>query len=378
MKVLLLVVGLNVGGTETHVLDLASLMDARFNVVVCSLKPIARLGHELQARGVRVISLEGKGKGDIRVLWRFWKVLKVERPDVVHAFLFWANVTARLISQFRPKVHVISSYHDEIVSEGWINRVLDRFTMRWTEHLVCCSEAVRRSMKQHIGGAGKPVTVIPFGVHAERFRGAEVEKGRDHAQAHLPVLGTICRLVEPKKGLTVLLDAIAKLEQDQGGPVCQVMIVGEGPADSELRLQSERLGLAMRVRFMGARRDIPELLSQIDIFVLPSVYEGFGIAILEAMAAGKPVIATWVGGVPEFVKSGESGLLVPPGDSNKLAAAIHLLLSDSARARVMGLNGQAHVLTQYTIQSVVKQHEQLYDRCMARLPGVSVSFPVSV
>jgi glycosyltransferase involved in cell wall biosynthesis len=362
------VVGLDVGGTEAHVVELASGMDRKkFEVVVCSLKPVGRLGEELCARGIRVVSLGGVGKFDLRVFIRLWCIIKSERPDVVQAFLFWANIAARLVGQLGLQCGVISSYHDEVVPEGWLNRVIDRATMKWTKYIVCCSEAVRRSVEQRIGGGKNQFVVIPFGVNTDRFREPRgILGGTIALQNGLPVIGTVCRLVEPKKGLKYLLEAVAQLEQEAGKPVCQVLFVGEGPAEQSLRTLSERLGISPRVAFVGIRRDIPEVLSLMNIFVLPSLYEGFGIAILEAMAAGKPVVATAVGGIPEFVVPGQSGFLVPPGDAPALARAMKQLLDEPEKARAMGRQGQEHVKKHYSIESVVRQHEQLYELCLAQ------------
>lgn len=367
-KVLLLVVGFDVGGTEAHVLELASRVDRRtIEVLVCSLKPLGCLGDELRARGVRVVSLDGLGKFDLRVLSRLWRVIKTEQPDVIQAFLFWANIAARLVGYLAKTIRVISSYHDEVVPESRLNRAVDRLTMNWTKYVVCCSEAVRRSVEQRIGGEKEQFVVIPFGVETSRFGDAGMMAGEVLGlQKGLPVIGTVCRLVEPKKGLRFLLEAMAHLEREAAKPVCQLLIVGEGPAEEALRSLGEQLGIASRVVFSGMRRDIPRLLSLIDIFVLPSLYEGFGIAILEAMAAGKPVVATTVGGIPEFVVPGESGLLVQPGDSVALAAAIRQLLAQPERAKVMGRRGQEHVRKHYSIESVVRQHEQLYELCVAQ------------
>ena len=367
IKLIFLVVGLGVGGTESHLLELASRIDRkRFEVVVVSLKPDGLLVSELRSRGVRVISLNGKGKMDIRVLFRLREILRAERPDVVQAFLFLANVVALLCGRILKSFAVISSYHDEVVSEGWFNRMIDRATMKWAAHIVCCSEAVRRSVDQKIGRGKNNFAVIPFGVDTDWFREPRGISGSTIVlQKGLPVIGTVCRLVEPKKGLKYLLEAVAQLEQEAGKPVCQVLLVGEGPAEQGLRTLSERLGISPRVAFVGARRDIPAVLSLMSIFVLPSLYEGFGIAILEAMAAGKPVIATTVGGIPEFVVSGQSGFLVPPGDAPALARAIKQLLDEPEKACAMGRQGQAHVKKHYSIESVVRQHEQLYELCLA-------------
>ena len=298
---------------------------------------------------------------------RLWRFVRREQPDVIQAFLFWANVASRLVGHFEKTMQVISSYHDEVVPEGWLNRAIDRLTMKWTRYIVCCSESVRRSVGRRIGGTKEQFVVIPFGVETTRFGDAGPMAGTvSGLQEGLPIIGTVCRLVEPKKGLRYLLEAMAHLEREAGKPVCQVLIVGEGPAEKTLRALSEQLGIGSRVVFAGMRRDIPQLLALMDIFVLPSLYEGFGIAILEAMATGKPVVASTVGGIPEFVVSGESGLLVPPGDSIALAAAIRQLLDQPERAKLMGRRGQEHVRQYYSIESVVRQHEQLYEMCVAQ------------
>jgi glycosyltransferase involved in cell wall biosynthesis len=362
IKLMFLVVGLGVGGTESHLLELASRIDRKkFEVVVVSLKPGGSLVSDLRSRGVRVISLHGKGKMDIRVLFRLREILRTERPDVVQSFLFWANVASRLVRYAGKKVCVISAYHDQVALEGWLNRLIDRVTMRWTNRLVCCSHAVRRSVKSRIGGREEQFVVIPFGVEADRFRGVEARLRHELGlQEGLPIIGTVCRLVEPKKGLRFLLQAVAQLEKEVDGPLCQVLIVGDGPAEERLRVMAQQLGIASRVIFAGVRRDIPQLLPLLDAFV----YEGFGIAILEAMAAGRPVVATTVGGIPEFVTHGETGILVEPGNAAALACAIQIILANPEESLQMGLRGQRHVQENFDIAAVVRRHEEVYEACL--------------
>ncbi len=366
-KIMLLAVGLGVGGTETHVLELASRIDRnRFEVMVCSLKADGCLAAELRQRGVRVVSLGGEGKLDFRVLFRLWRLLQKERPDVVQAFLFWANLVARLMGRVLKRIRVISSYHDEIVAEGVFIRAIDRLTTRWTDVVVCCSEAVRRSVAECIGDAGVLYVTIPFGIDATQFEhcgaGTKTELG---LRADVPTIGTICRLVEPKKGLQVLLSAMGLLKAQASSPGCQLLIVGDGPARPMLEAMSRRLDIAPWVVFAGTRRDVPRLLPLLDAFVLPSLYEGFGIALLEAMAAGRPVVATTVGGIPEFVTHGETGILVEPGNAAALAHAIQTMLANPEQARQMGLRGQRHVQEKFEIATVVRQHEQVYEACLA-------------
>lgn len=367
LKLILLTVGLGVGGTETHVLELASRINrARFDVTVCSLKSGGSLAEELRTRGVRVVSLEGTGKLDARVLFRLWKLLRKERPDVIQAFLFWANIAARLLGRIFREFPVISSYHDEVVSEGWLVRTIDRLTLKWSHTIVCCSEAVRRSVSSRIGGDTAQYAIIPFGVDMRQFSTDNVATRRELGlKEGGPVIGTVCRLVEPKKGLSVLLAAMADLKQLDGTPGCQLLIVGDGPARVMLQELSERLEIAPWVVFSGVRRDIPRVLPVMQAFVLPSLYEGFGISILEAMAVGIPVIATSVGGIPEFVTHDVTGLLIEPGNVIALSGAIKKVLQNSEKARQMGFKGQAHVREKYGIDSVVRQHEHIYDVCLA-------------
>jgi glycosyltransferase involved in cell wall biosynthesis len=179
-KLILLTVGLGVGGTETHILDLASRIDrTRFDVIVCSLKSGGRLAEELQARGVRVVSLGGTGKLDARVLFRLWSLLRSERPDIIQSFLFWANIVARLLGRILREFPVISTYHDEVVSEGWLVRIIDRLTLKWSHTIVCCSEAVRRSVSSRIGGDAARYVVIPFGLDMRQFSPDDVAMRRE-------------------------------------------------------------------------------------------------------------------------------------------------------------------------------------------------------
>lgn len=373
-KVMLLAIGLGVGGTETHILELASRLDrSRFTVTVCTFKPGGIMAQELQKRGVRVLSLDGAGKLDARVILRLFKLLRVEQPDVVQAFLFWANVAARACGRILRAFPVISSYHDEIVSEGWWVRLVDRLTLNWTDRIVCCSGAVSRSVVSRIGGQIEHCDIIPFGVNTDQFEPTAAATRRELGlRDDGAVIGTVCRLVEPKKGLRILLQAMAELARRYGQPPCQLLIVGDGPSRHELEVLREQLGLCSWVVFTGSRRDIPRVLHALDAFVLPSLYEGFGIAILEAMAAGKPVIATAVGGIPEFVLPDETGLLVEPGNVDALADAIDRLLSDPQLAHTMGTKGKMRARESYHISKVVRQHEEVYAACLAQTSCGSV------
>jgi len=362
IKLIMLAVGLGVGGTEGQILEVASRLDReRFDVTVCALKGDDVIARELRARGVRVVTLNGSGKWDIRVLYRLFRFIHKERPDVIHSFIFFANLAARVVGKILRVPLLISSYRGIDGEMKWPRLVANRWTAAWANVTTCCSETVRRSALSRIGGDPARYITIQNGVDIGRFsHGGQLKKQDLGLRDGLPIIGTVCRLYEPTKGLRVLLQAAAAMIRRSPSPRCQLLIVGEGPSLKPLQDLSAGLGIAPWVVFAGMRRDVSEILPLYDLFVLPSLSEGFGIAIVEAMAAGRPVVATAVGGIPEVVIHGETGLLVPPGDPFALAAAIDHLLSFPEQTRALGVRGQERVRDLFSIESAVRRHEELY------------------
>ncbi|TLY23465.1 MAG: glycosyltransferase [Nitrospirae bacterium] len=369
IKLIMLAVGLGVGGTEGQILEIASRLDReRFDVTVCALKGDDVIAWELRARGVRVITLNGSGKWDVRVLYRLFQFMRKERPDVIHSFIFFANLAARVVGKILRVPLRISSYRGIEGEMKGPRLAANRWTGAWANVTTCCSEAVRRIALARIGGDPARYITIPNGVDIGRFgHGGRLKKQDLGLRDGLPIIGTVCRLYEPTKGLRVLLEAVAAMIRRSPSPRCQLLIVGEGPALKLLKDFSAGLGIAPWVVFAGMRRDVSEILPLLDLFVLPSLSEGFGIAIVEAMAAGRPVVATAVGGIPEIVVDGETGLLVPPGDPSALTAAMDHLLSRPEQTRALGARGRERVHDQFSIESVVRRHEELYQAGVKRL-----------
>jgi glycosyltransferase involved in cell wall biosynthesis len=173
------------------------------------------------------------------------------------------------------------------------------------------------------------------------------------------VVLTVARLDE-QKGHCYLLEAAAQV------PEAQFVLAGDGPLRASLEAQARSLGVEDRVKFLGYRSDIADLLADCDVFVLPSLYEGLPLSILEAMSAGKPVIATHIGGTDEAVIAGETGLLVPPADSAALAAAIRSLLTDRPLAQRLATAGRARVAQEFSAAKMVQQVIAVYDELLAK------------
>jgi glycosyltransferase involved in cell wall biosynthesis len=211
------------------------------------------------------------------------------------------------------------------------------------------------------------VFLIPNGVEIKVFTEANQSLVEALAQewkirSHTPVIGTLARLHE-QKGHSYLLDAVAQLRREI--PDVKALVVGDGELRPSLEQRTQALRLSDSVIFTGTRRDVPEILALLDVFVLPSLWEGLPIALLEAMAAGLPVVATRVGGVPEVVVDGETGLLVPPRDPDALSEAILTLLQDPDLRQKMGQAGQERVREYFSVERMVEETEALYERLLA-------------
>lgn len=367
IRLLMLTVGFEAGGTEGQIAELAVRFDRqRYEVLVCTLKAEHERMWGLRAKGIRVVALGGHGKWDPAVLFRFRELVRDERPDIIHAFLFRANIAARIVGFLMKVPVVLSSYRGVEVQQELLPRWIDRLTRRWSHAITCCSHAVRDAALDRVGGEATRYHTIYNGVDVYRFVHAHPMGRSDIGlQPDGCVVGTVCRLVEPLKGVGHLLEALAKLVQNPALCHTQLLIVGDGPARIQLSAHAARLRLSSCVKFLGARQDVERLLPLMDVFVLPSTYEGFGIAIVEAMASGRPVVATRVGGIPEIIRHNETGILVPPGDPHALALALEGLLLDPHESRRLAAAGQAVAERQFAIETAVQCHQDLYESLMA-------------
>lgn len=210
--------------------------------------------------------------------------------------------------------------------------------------------------------------VIYNAIAPERFENlkhesAEISKYRMGWDAYFPILGTATRL-DREKGLEFLLEAVAHLKT--AFPDILLIIIGDGPLRENLLMQSARLNLSNQIRFLGLREDVPTLLRLFDIFVLPSLYEATGIVLAEAMACGKPVITTRVGGLPELIQEGEDGFLVPPGDSVRLAQKISQVARDRDFARRVGERAASKARHLFDMRKMINDYEGLYQTLLKR------------
>lgn len=237
------------------------------------------------------------------------------------------------------------------------DRLLDRLLTGLATAIIVNSRAVGGRFPS---AAQARVRCVHNGVDLARFAPRQVPptlRGRLALPAGVPLLVSVGRFV-PYKGYHHLLEAARLVAQAR--PEAHWLLVGDGELRGKLEAQCRGAGLESRVRFLGWREDVPDLLALSDLFVLPSLGEHFGRVLIEAMAAGRPVVATDAGGVPEIVRHGQTGLLVPPGEARPLAEAVLALLGDPARAAAMGKAGLARAEQEFSLTTHIQAVEALY------------------
>jgi glycosyltransferase involved in cell wall biosynthesis len=365
------------GGAERVATDLLTRLDRdRFAPAALLLYPAeggpleVRLAHE----GIPVASIEkGRAGFDPRVPVRLLRELHCRRPDVVHTHGYPLGyvLPAWLASRRSVGVHTVHTLASRETRPG-PSRALHRIGLRAGVRAVSVSEAVARSVRETYGVTG---LVIRNGVDLARFATPAVERaawrGANGFEDGDLIVATAARL-EDEKGPLDLLDAFARVAAEE--PRARLAWAGAGRRHGEVVAAARRLGLAERVRLLGQRDDVPDLLHAADVFALASHYEGLGLALVEAAAAGLPAVATRVGGVPEVVRDGDSGVLVPAADPAAFAAALGAMLADPGRrARMAGRAREA--ARGFALQPMVQAYETLYEQ-LARSGPVRRASPM--
>jgi len=356
VRIVQLVIGSDLAGGQAVALELARAAQARgeeVSFVVPRDGPFVERARS-EAFGVAFVDVRRTHRLDNAL--RLARLLRQARADLLHTHALAAgNVVARIGARLAG-VPVVAHLHIENhfrAATAPLIRNLDNLTARWCAQLVAVSDDTRRAYERQ-GYPGGRIEVVYNGV-------APLPNG---ALRHNdpPVIGEIARLCDVK-GQRELIRALAEI------PSARLFLAGRdleqgGAFQAELEREAVRVGVRERVEF-GFREDVPALLEELDVVALPSWTEGLPMVVLEAMAAGRPVVATPVGGTPEVVSDGETGLLVPPRDPQALAAALRRVLEDRGLAERLAAAGRRRVEEHFTLDSMNRRMLELYDRAAA-------------
>ncbi len=363
INVLLLILNLKVGGLEHLVLDIAAKTNRdRYKTIICCIEKSIELAmfKKVQDSGIEVFVI----KRSYKTVPRLIKLLKTKQIDILHTH----NSVSHLVGCFAGKLAKIpcivhTKHGNGIPYENKLYGPLLRYLLgKLTDVFVCVSEDVFRHAAKYYRIDKNKLCKIINGVDLTRF--GSIEKKLFQKASPLvdeKVICTVGRLSEEKSHET-LLEAFSIVSKDVKN--AKLFIVGDGVRKDYLIDITERFSIEDRVVFMGARTDVSVILEKSDLFVLPSLTEGISLTLLEAMAAGKPTVATAVGGNPEVVVHGETGFLVPPKEPEKLAEAITKLLLDSDLASSMGKLGRKRIEEKFNLDSMIKEYEELYEKCL--------------
>lgn len=378
MRIMLSGVAIEGGGAEQVIQDLARGFATRgHEVMVAFLESTDAVVPELEALGIRCERLLPRRTLAASPLADFTpscvvtyrRLITDFRPDVIHSHVprptLWAALALRTMGRRPPFIYTEHSIQE--VYPRWA-APLYRIFLPVTRAVVAVSNASAMSFSRRWIGYRGSVRRIWNGVDPNRLapRCSRTETRRElGATEDTQVVCNVANLTRPKSHLT-LIEALSRLEPNAGQLQCWIVGSFEHePAMVEaVRAAIANQGLGETVKLLGRRRDVPDLLHAADIFVLSSRQEGFPITILEAMAAGKPIVATDVGGCAEAVVDGETGLIVPPEDPAALAEAIASLLADPERTRAMGAAGRERVQREFTVDRMVEQHLELYAQAL--------------
>lgn len=366
IKVTYLLNCLATGGLERMVNLLATGLDPeRFEPSIEIFDRVGPIAAETRGAGIPVrFDRRNPGPFDVRFLFRLAERFRTERPDVIHAHnataLVYAAFAARIATRGRRKIPVLYTEHDRSFPSRLANRAMHFAAGRLVDRVVVVARWLKASLVRYEAFAKDRIEVIPNGIDGSRFEtpvDALAVRSALGIEPAAPVVSCVARLV-PVKNHAMLLHAWRRIADVWPGAT--LLLAGDGPSRPALEALSSKLGLGSAVRFLGDRRDVPELVGASDFHVLSSDSEGMSLTLLEAMAAGKANVATDVGGNPEVLQDGRTGLLVPARDAHALAAAMATLLQSRAIAARMGEAAREAFRRRFTLTAMVGAYEQLY------------------
>jgi L-malate glycosyltransferase len=352
------------GGSERLACSLARSFDPlRIHASMCALDLDGPLRAELEHASIPVAVMARRPGFDGRLCLELLRLFRRWRPDVVQTHhltqLIYAALGARLAGA--ALIHVEHEFFT--LSNQTAQRRL-RLLARFCSRVVSVGDQIREFLVGQVGLPASKVVVIRNGVDTARYQPvATVSRIALGLPPDGPLIGHVARL-EPDKDQETLLRAFSDVRQAH--ETAHLVIVGAGSLEPSLQALARTLRIEASVRFLGARHDIPQLLPHFDVFALSSTREGLPLAMLEAMACARPVVATGVGDVPTVLGDGRCGVAVPPSDAGRLAQAVSQLLGQPARRTALGQTARERVCRDYSLTRTVEQYERLY---RSALPG---------
>ncbi len=369
-RILHLITRLPIGGAERLLLGILRNLDPNeFESVVCCIQDRGELADEVEALGIPVIALDLMQRGgyDRAVVPSLRRIMRERHIDLIHTHLYHANLYGRLAAR-KESIAAIASVHNTYKKRKWYRHLINRWLVGKTFVVTAGSEDVEKDLLTVDRLPKNKVVRLPNSIDLSRVNTphskAEAKQRFGFAEKDL-VIGTVGR-VEEQKGHIFLLEAFTKLRQRPDGQRLKLLLVGDGRLLSQLKEVTERLGISEAVRFPGNIPELADVYRAIDLFAMPSLWEGLSLAMLEAMAAGLPMVATEVGGARDVLGDNQWGLLVPPHDAAALASSIGKLLDAPSATACLAAAGRERVHANYSVAALAHQLAGLYRAAIGR------------
>ncbi len=367
MRVVHIIKVVGIAGAERHLITLLSGLrenhiDARMILLVEPSNPMNDYVRALTERGVPVQTMVIHHHADATLLPRLRRELSLLEPDIIHTHLIHADLYGTLAAQWLGVPSISSRHNDDAFRYRKPVITVNRLLWRMIAAGIGISDAITRFSITVEGAKPEQMYRIHYGMDTS-IKALDRTEAKKELQAELNLsadtilTGMVCRLIE-QKGVRYGLDAFIQISRSF--PAAHLLIIGEGPVRAELEAKTRQAGLDERVHFMGWRSDAPRLLAGLDVLLAPSLWEGFGLVMLEAMAQETPIIASAVSAIPEVVSDRETGILVPARDTAALREALGELLKDEALRQQMGLMGRERLETHFSATRMVKETIGLY------------------
>jgi glycosyltransferase involved in cell wall biosynthesis len=364
LRVCLLLPKLQIGGAEVQVLHLLKNLDkSRFSVSLCCFSR-GDVGMEEEAgRHAESVFILGFRWRTLPVSFvRLVKYLRAHEFDVLHAHLALADMIGRMAGMIARVPVLMTTEHGKHLWKSRPYLMLERMIGSVTDMRICVSRDIMAIRERREGTGTAKLAYVPNAVDPSVFRTAGRGRGSVMAEfgweAEDAFIISVGRLVSAKN-YPLLVEAIGLLRSRV--PNVRCLLVGEGDCRREITERIDSLGISDNVKIAGSRRDIPDLLTAADVFVLSSIREGLPVSLLEAMAAGKAVAGTNVGGIPDAVEDDVSGILVPPGDASALAGALGRLLGDAELRRRLGISAAETIDERFSVHRTARRIGEIYE-----------------
>ncbi len=375
---------LNIGGPTWHVVNLNAGLDRSvFESILITGPPRpgeGSLDQYVEEQGIKPITIPGIvpeasiGLRDLKAINRLRRLFREFRPHIVHTHTMKAGFVGRIAARMSGVPIIVHTYHGHVLTgyfgsaKSLLLQRLERLLSSATSELVAVSEQVRQDLVRLGVARSDRITVIPLGLSLDQFFSIQDKTGIFRREfglsSEVPVVAIVGRIA-PIKNHSLFLKAAALLNRTQ--PAVHFVVVGDGELRPALEAESRRMGLDSNITFTGWRHDLASIYSDIDVLVVSSDNEGTPVSAIEAMAASRPVVGTTVGGMPDLIETGRTGLLVPKGDEQSLADAVRRIIDNPELGRQVGLEARRDVSARYTAKRLVADVETLYANLLSRV-----------